>query len=201
MSLANVIFDFGNVINLWRPHLALTAFFDSQDQAETGLRALGFYDWNGEQDRGRSAADGLAHIAATQPEALPVFAAYLDNIALAHSQLVPGTSELIERLAARGVGLFGLTNASVAGFDAVCQTAPAIRHMQDVALSSREGVMKPDPTIFTRLLERNDLSAEACLFVDDSAANVAGAKVIGMDAVVFTDAATLETDLIKRGLL
>ena len=39
------------------------------------------------------------------------------------------------------------------------------------------------------------------LFIDDSAANVAGARAVGMDAVRFTDPQALERDLTARGVI
>ena len=47
--------------------------------------------------------------------------------------------------------------------------------------------MKPDPAIYRLCLERNGLDPAACIFVDDSAANVAGAAALGIDAIRFTD--------------
>jgi 2-haloacid dehalogenase len=39
------------------------------------------------------------------------------------------------------------------------------------------------------------------VFVDDSAANVAAAAALGIDAIRFTDAAALRAALVSRGLL
>ena len=68
-------------------------------------------------------------------------------------------------------------------------------------VSGEEGVIKPDRRIFELLLDRFGLVAAATLFVDDSAANVATARGLGMDAVRFRDAGTLHRDLAARGLL
>ena len=68
-------------------------------------------------------------------------------------------------------------------------------------MSGDERLVKPDPAIYRALLERNGLAAKDCLFIDDSPKNVDGAKAVGMDAVQFTDPATLRRDLIQRALL
>ena len=68
-------------------------------------------------------------------------------------------------------------------------------------VSGQEKLLKPDAAIFCLLCERNGLDPAECLFIDDSAANVAGARAFGMDAVVFTTPEALETDLAERGLL
>ncbi|MGW8763474.1 HAD family hydrolase [Streptomyces sp. NPDC055815] len=52
--------------------------------------------------------------------------------------------------------------------------------------SSAEGVRKPDPEIYRRLLDRLPVPAEECLFVDDLAENCTAAEDLGMTAIRFT---------------
>jgi putative hydrolase of the HAD superfamily len=47
------------------------------------------------------------------------------------------------------------------------------------------GMRKPDPEIYALTLERLGLAAGSCLFVDDVAENVAGARELGMAVVQF----------------
>lgn len=54
----------------------------------------------------------------------------------------------------------------------------------EVLLSGREGVRKPDPEIFHRTARRLGVAPAACVFVDDIAANVEGARTAGMTGVV-----------------
>ena len=68
-------------------------------------------------------------------------------------------------------------------------------------VSGQEKVVKPDARIFQILCDRAGLAAEDCVFIDDGLHNVAGAKAVGMDAIHFTDAASLEAALQDRGLL
>lgn len=196
-----VIFDLGNVVNRWRPFLALEHLFADEAEMETTFQAIGFYDWNLEQDRGRSWEDGLATAERDTPDHLHVFQAYAGGLTAAHSELVPGTSELIERLHAKAVPLVGLTNAARASFEAVREAAPVVALMQDVVVSADEQMLKPEPEIFRLCLERNGLAAGDVLFVDDSAKNCAGARAVGMDAHQFIQAEALEHELVTRGLL
>ena len=52
-----------------------------------------------------------------------------------------------------------------------------------VVNSSRVGVAKPDERIYRIAARRAAVPVERCLFVDDSAANVAAARALGMTAV------------------
>jgi HAD superfamily hydrolase (TIGR01509 family) len=53
-------------------------------------------------------------------------------------------------------------------------------------VSAEVGVAKPDPRIYQLALERIGVDASAAVFVDDSEANVIGARWVGMQAVQFS---------------
>lgn len=74
-------------------------------------------------------------------------------------------------------------------------TVPADELFEVVVNSAHEGVRKPDPEIYTRLLKRLDLAPERCLFVDDLEANLAPAAALGMATVRFRDTAQAVADV------
>ena len=55
--------------------------------------------------------------------------------------------------------------------------------------------MKPDPRLFQVLLNRYNLKAGECTFIDDNPDNVAAAKNLGMRGIVFTNAENLRKEL------
>ncbi len=54
-----------------------------------------------------------------------------------------------------------------------------------VMISAEEGLAKPDPRIYTLLVDRLGLRPAEVLFVDDMEENVLGARAVGMQAVQF----------------
>jgi hypothetical protein len=64
-----------------------------------------------------------------------------------------------------------------------------------------ERLPTPDAAIYRLLFARNGLAASECLFIDDSARNVAGAEAVGMRGHHFTSPESLRHDLAGRGLL
>ena len=68
-------------------------------------------------------------------------------------------------------------------------------------VSGEEGIAKPDPAIFRLLLDRFGLDPAATFFVDDSEANVATARELGIDAVRFTGPRRLRRELVARRML
>ena len=61
--------------------------------------------------------------------------------------------------------------------------------------------MKPHREIYDILLDRYDISASEAVFIDDNAANVAGAQQAGLSALRYTDTETLITDLQGLGVI
>jgi 2-haloacid dehalogenase len=197
-----VVFDIGNVLIRWHPDRAIARHIADRDAALAWLDRVGFYDWNVEQDRGRTLAEALPVIDAAHPGAAGVLADYRDRFVETIREPISGTWALAERLAGGGVPLHAITNWSAELFPVARSLYPRLDTIFGVTVvSGDERVIKPDPAIYRVLLDRAGLAAADCLFIDDSAKNVAGARAVGMSAHHFTDPDTLAADLSRLGLL
>ena len=79
--------------------------------------------------------------------------------------------------------------------------AGVTEHVDAVFSSARLGLAKPDPAIYLDVAAALGVAPGACLFVDDQAVNITGAREAGMFAEVFMGAASLVTLLAQVGLL
>ena len=70
------------------------------------------------------------------------------------------------------------------------------RIFDPIVLSWQAGSSKPQRRIFEILLETLDVPPEEVLLIDDVEANIDAAKDLGMQGLLFTDAATLRKDLL-----
>jgi putative hydrolase of the HAD superfamily len=87
----------------------------------------------------------------------------------------------------RGVRLAMLTN-NVREWEPFWRTKlPIDEIFETVVDSGFVGMRKPDPAIFALTLERLELPAEACVFVDDLAHNVEAAAALGFAVVHHED--------------
>ena len=112
-----------------------------------------------------------------------------------------GTHALVERLAARRVPLYAITNFGADSWAMFRPTFPILDHFRIIVVSAHERLTKPDPAIYALAAERFGHAPEDMLFIDDSAANIAAASACGWQTHQFIDAARLETGLHKRGLI
>jgi epoxide hydrolase-like predicted phosphatase len=84
----------------------------------------------------------------------------------------------------RGVATSLLTN-NAAEFAAFWRPLLPLEELfVDVIDSSDVGMRKPDPRIFELALSRLDVEPSAAAFVDDAPGNVAGARAVGLHAVL-----------------
>lgn len=196
MSVQAVVLDLGNVVVRWEPRAALAGRLDPA-QVDRFFGEGVFDVLNRRLDAGLAWDEARAQLAPQHREA---FDLYRRHFAAALTGPVPGTADLVRDLHGLGIRLLGLTNWSAETFPHALPAAPAIGMLEDVVVSGREGIVKPDLRIFRLLLDRHGLDPGGTVFVDDSAVNVAAAAAVGLQAVLFTDAAGLRADLRRRGV-
>jgi 2-haloacid dehalogenase len=201
--MTTAVFDLGGVVVLWDPVPAVAAVV-GPERAQRFVHGgeFDFAAWNEAQDSGRLFSDAEAAALASHPHLAEEIAAYRPHFALSLTGLVPGTNELLLALHDRGVRVVALTNWSAETIHHGPEAFPEVFALfDDVVVSGAEGVAKPHPDIFAILRARLGHPLEGVFYVDDNARNVEAARDAGMDAVLFTDAASLHDDLRRRALL
>jgi 2-haloacid dehalogenase len=109
------------------------------------------------------------------------------------------SAEILQTLRRNGVRNYAITNFSAEKFSLVRAIYPILAGFDGIVVSGEDYVVKPDPPIYRLLLDRYGLAAADCLFIDDSAKNVAGARAVGMQAHLFESASGLCAELLRHG--
>ena len=190
--IKNIVFDFGGVLVDWNPHYLYDGYFGSREKADWFLANICTMEWNVQMDGGKPFAQGIAELSAVHPQWSREIQMYFDRWMDMMGEEIPHMRELIQDLKRRGYRIFGLNNWSAETFCQVRYRYGIFDLLEGMTVSGEEHVTKPDQAIYRRLLERFSLVPGECLFIDDNAANVAGAIQAGMAAVRFTDPATLK---------
>jgi putative hydrolase of the HAD superfamily len=79
------------------------------------------------------------------------------------------------------------------------QFADTLRYFDHVVLSHEAGVRKPKPAFFGHCLRLAGCAPQECLFIDDLAANVAGARACGWHGIVYINTEDLKAQLSAVG--
>lgn len=197
-----IIFDFGGVLLEWDPRNLYRRYFPGQPQAmDDFLDEINFYEWNAQQDKGRTFAEGTAELSARFPQYAELIQAYFENYEDSIAGVIEGTVKILQMLKENGYPLFGLSNWSAETFPRAQHAYPFFDWFNDIILSGDVKLNKPDPAIFNLLLNKTEYSAPECLLIDDSKPNVNAAKELGFNTVLFKSPPQLESELQRLRLL
>ena len=201
MQVEAVVFDVGRVLYQWHLRHLFEKIVDDRARLETLLGEVVTEEWHFEHDRGRTLGEMVPERIALYPEFEPEIRAYATRFNETIPGPVPGSHALVERLDARGVPLYAITNFGAEFWAGFRPSEPIFDRFRDIVVSGEEKLAKPDPAIFALAESRFARSASTMLFIDDNRANVDAAAACGWHVHHFTDAAALESDLADRKLI
>ena len=201
MIRQSVIFDVGRVLFDWELRYLFAKLIADRDELEWFVTNVVTPRWHFQHDAGRPLATMLPELKAEFPDHVPLIDAYAARFNETIPGPMPGSLELVERLDAAGVPLFAITNFGHEFWEGFRPTQPIFDRFRDIIVLGTEKLMKPDPAIYRLALDRFGIDPAGALFIDDVAANIAGAESVGIAGHLFEGAAMLETDLARRGYL
>lgn len=199
-EIRHIVFDIGKVLVHYDPGLPFSRFIPDPDERKWFFDHVCTSDWNIEQDRGRSWKDAEAELLALHPG----HEENIRNFRRHWLEMVPHCYEdsvsLMERLIDAGHDVTLLTNWAADTFVEARARFPFLEKPRGVTVSGEVRMIKPDRAIYDHHASTFGLRPAATLFIDDSPKNVEGAEAAGWQAVLFTGAGRLETDLRGRGV-
>ena len=183
--IRNLIFDMGNVILLWSPDSIMDDIHieDPLERAILKRDMFGSAEW-ALLDWGKftGAEAEKLFCSRTPKEYWPHIKQALDWFDKLRP--LPGMADYLKKKKSEGYKLFLLSNAPDYVYSNT-HLIPGMQYMDGIVISGREKLIKPMPEIYQLVLNRYNLKAEECLFVDDVPLNCAGAIMQGMKALVF----------------
>ncbi|TDQ48262.1 HAD family hydrolase [Actinorugispora endophytica] len=108
----------------------------------------------------------------------------------------PDTVTLVD-LVSRGPARLALLSNAPFDIAAALRRSPVLSGFDALFFSCDIGMCKPDPAVYTHVLEALDSAPEQTLFVDDREENVRAAQKLGITARLYTGAAGL-AELLDR---
>ena len=127
---------------------------------------------------------------------------FLDAICAQSKLLADGGMGILRELAASDKCILGVLNNEARATNEYRFKTFGIRQHVKLAFSSCYlGLRKPGQAIYNRALDILGTPAERALFIDDRAENVASAEAAGMEAILFTGADALRSELANLGVL
>ena len=151
-------------------------------------------------DSGRPVEAVRAAVEEASPGQGWVVDGYLRHFEHSLGGVIAGSAALVEELDDAGVRCVGLSNWSAVTFEGIPETYPVLERLDGILISGDVGICKPAPEIYRLCEERFGFAPTDALFVDDSPRTVEAAHDAGWDAVTFTRADALRSEMAARGL-
>lgn len=197
-----VIFDIGNVLFTWHPRFLYERLIGDDRALAAFLDEVVTTEWHFQHDAGRNFAETSAELIAQHPHHAELIAAWQPRFNESVGGPVPGMHDLVADLDSAGVPLFAITNFSHEFWPPFRAEWPELfDRFRDVVVSGDEKLVKPDAAIYHLALARFGLEPHEAVFIDDNAANVAGAEALGIRSIHFTDVDSTRRELAEAGLL
>jgi 2-haloacid dehalogenase len=196
-----VVFDVGNVLFHWELRALFEKVIADPERLQHFLSQVLTYDFHSRHDAGEELSGLMAELHGRHPEYAAAIDAYVHRFNETVTGPVAGVHTLVERLRARGVPLFALTNFGTEFWNGFRPTAPVFDRFDDVLVSGEVRFAKPDPAIYRLAERRFGHAPHELFFTDDREDNIAAAEACGWHAHRFTDAPSLEAELLRLNLL
>ncbi len=199
--MKDIVFDLGGVLIDWNPRYLYRKVFSTEKEMDWFLTNVCTSQWNTQQDAGRPFEQGIKLLEDKFPEYKFAINFYYSRWEEMLGGEIAGSVEILRELKNRGYRVYALTNWSAETFPIAQKNYDFLKWFDGIVVSGEEKLVKPDPVIYSRLLERYQLKAPNCVFIDDNAANISKAADLGFETILFTDPEALRSTLVSRAIL
>jgi 2-haloacid dehalogenase len=200
VDIQHVVFDIGKVLIHYDPDIPYSRIIPDEEERRWFFLNVCTHDWNIEQDRGREWAVAEQELVEKYPDQEERIRAFRRH----WHEMVPHAYEdsvaIMEGLIDSGHDVTMLTNFAADTFRHARELFPFLNRPRGVTVSGEVFRIKPDVEIYRLHAQNFGLDPARTLFIDDSQANVDGAKAAGWQAVHFSSADKLKEDLAALGV-
>lgn len=197
-----VIFDLGGVLIDWNPRHLYRKLFEEEEKMEYFLEHICTGAWNEQQDAGYPLAQATEERVRAFPEHESAIRAFYGRWPEMLGGPISHAVELLEQIhQAQTHQLFALTNWSHETWHHAWGRYGFLRLFEGILVSGQEGLKKPDPKIYERLLSKYGIEPKRALFIDDSHRNAKAARALGIRSIHFTNPTALRVALQHYGII
>ena len=197
MKISTIIFDLGGVLVDWNPeYLYLDLFNGDQTKMRWFLDNICTSEWNEMQDAGRPIKEATEILVHKYPDYENLIRLYYQDWEKMLAGPIQESVNILTKIKnLKEYKLLALTNWSAETFPFAQRKFEFLNDFEGIVVSGTEKTRKPFQKIYDTLLDRYNLKAENCVFIDDNNDNICMAQEIGIHGILYRDSASLIKDL------
>ena len=201
-KINTVIFDLGGVLIDWNPKYVYRTIFEKEKEMEWFFENICTFEWNEEQDAGRTIAEATEVLIRKYPNHEANIRAYYDRWEEMLGGPIEETVEILSELKRNTeLKLYALTNWSAETFPVALNKYEFLHWFDGRVVSGEEKIRKPFPELYHRLVNKFSIDPSTALYLDDNPRNLLPAKELGMQTIHFQSPEQFRSELSKIGLL
>jgi 2-haloacid dehalogenase len=200
-TIEAVVFDVGGVLLDWDPRHLYRKLFADKAEMEWFLAEICSPAWHAPHDRGVSTEMSCAELASRHPQLSELIWAWSRRSEEMIGGVDVGSVEILRAVRETGLPCYALTNMEAETYPLRLERFAFLGWFDGTVVSGREGVAKPEPAIFMRLLDRFGLTPRTTLMIDDTKENLDTASRLGIQTALFHSSGQLRADLENAGVL
>jgi 2-haloacid dehalogenase len=190
-----VVFDVGGVLLDWDPRHLYRKLFADESEMEWFLAEICTPAWHAPHDRGVSTEASCAALASSYPQFSQLIWAWWKRSEEMIGGVDAGSVEILRAVRETGLPCYALTNMEAETYPLRLERFPFLGWFDGTVVSGREGMAKPEPGVFTRLLDRFGLKPSTTLMIDDTKENLEAASKLGIQTTLFRSSGQLRAEL------
>ncbi|MBO5198585.1 MAG: HAD family phosphatase [Lachnospiraceae bacterium] len=198
--ITTIVFDIGMVLADFHWRRYIESYGYSEEVNERLAKATVQSPWWEEFDRGvmswQEIVDSCLRIDPELSDEIQLFYENIENIITEY----PYSTQWVKDLRAAGYKVYLLSNYGEVLFGRCRDKFGFLKEVDGGIISYTVKRIKPDKEIYRILLERYSIKPEEAVFLDDREENIAAAKELGMQGIVFQNKAQADAELAKLGV-
>ena len=187
MQIEKVIFDLGKVLVKFDPNNLFKKLFETDDEINYFYKNICTWEWHVNQDLVYDTDQATQDKIKEYPDYKEVIEAFYGRF----QEMITGTYDeninIALDLKKKQIPIYVLSNFPGKQFDIYMSKNKFLNNFDDMIISGKVGLKKPDPRIYELAKKNFDCQPQSTLFIDDRPENTSAAQEQGFQTITLDD--------------
>lgn len=187
MKIEKVIFDLGKVLVKFDPNNLFKKLFETDDEINYFYKNICTWEWHVNQDLVYDTDQATQDKIKEYPDYKKAIEAFYGRF----QEMITGTYDeninIALDLKKKQIPIYVLSNFPGKQFDIYMSKNKFLNNFDDMIISGKVGLKKPDPRIYELAKKNFDCQPQSTLFIDDRPENTSAAQEQGFQTITLDD--------------
>ena len=187
MKIEKVIFDLGKVLVKFDPNNLFKKLFETDDEINYFYKNICTWEWHVNQDLVYDTDQATQDKIKEYPDYKEAIEAFYGRF----QEMITGTYDeninIALDLKKKQIPIYVLSNFPGKQFDIYMSKNKFLNNFDDMIISGKVGLKKPDPRIYELAKKNFDCQPQSTLFIDDRPENTSAAQEQGFQTITLDD--------------